>query len=174
MAEDNAPVDDFDDAPKDDAPATGEDALGDAGKKALDAMKAERNEATKRAKQLERELAQVRQASMTDAEKAVAEAEARGRSQAVADYGKRLVRSEFAAEAARRNPEFDTATVLDFLDLSRLVGDDGEPDTKAIRAAVERVVPGATRPGGDVGQGPRGNEQPQDMNTLIRQMATRR
>lgn len=142
MADDTAPQDDTQDtAPDHDAPAKGEDALGDAGKKALDLMKAERTEAVKRAKALERELEQVRTANLSEAERAVAEAEARGRASALTDMGKRLARSEFATVAARRNAEFDTAGALELLDLSRFVGDDGEPNVTAITSAVERLVP---------------------------------
>jgi hypothetical protein len=62
------------------APATGEEQLGDAGKQALDRMKAERNDAARRARDLEKQLNALREASMSEAEKAVSEAEARGRS----------------------------------------------------------------------------------------------
>lgn len=90
-----------------------------------------------------------RLAAMTEAERAVVEAEQRGRLAVLGDLGKRLARTEFDAAAARRNPGFDTAGALEYLDLSRLVGDDGEPDIKAISAAVERLVPApATAVGG--------------------------
>lgn len=82
--------------------------------------------------------------SMTDADKAVAEAKAAGRSEAATEFGKRLARTEFDALAGRRNADFDTASALEYIDLSRFVGEDGEPDTKAIKAAVERLVPTPT------------------------------
>lgn len=88
-------------------------------------------------------LEKQRQASMTDAEKAVAEAEQRGRTAALTSLGQRLVRSEFVAAAAQRNPGFDATAILDDLNLSRYLSDDGEPDTKAIAKAVERLVPSA-------------------------------
>lgn len=78
---------------------------------------------------------------MSESEKAVAEAEQRGRTAAVQQYGNRLARTEFDALAARRNPDFKTNDVLEYVDLSRMIGEDGEPDTKALRAAVERLVP---------------------------------
>jgi len=87
------------------------------------------------------ELEKVRTSSMSESEKAVAEAESRGRSAAASDFGKRLAKTEFDAIAGRRNPDFDTASALEWVDLSRFVGEDGEPDTKAIKAAVERLVP---------------------------------
>lgn len=121
------------------APAT--EALGDAGKQALDRMKAERNEAKKEAQALRKEVDEIRKSSMSEAEKAVAEAEARGRASATTEFGTRLAKADFVAAAARRNPGFDAKAVLEDLNLARFVGDDGEPDAKAIEAAVQRLVP---------------------------------
>ena len=119
----------------------GQEQLGEAGKAALDAEREARQASDKRAKQLERELEQQRKAGMSEAEKAIAEAEKRGREEAHRVFGERLVRSEFATAAARRNPDFKTNEVLDDLNLARFVGEDGEPDIKAIEKAVERLVP---------------------------------
>lgn len=83
---------------------------------------------------LAKELEKVRQSSMSEAEKQVAEAEARGRAAASADFGKRLATSEIRAAAA--DAQADLTGVFDYLDLSRFVGDDGEPDEKAIKAFV--------------------------------------
>lgn len=132
----------------------------------------------KRAKdnsQARSELAELRKqqkATMTEAERAVAEAEERGRTAAVSEFGKRLARTEFDAAAGRRNPDFDTASALEYVDLARFVGDDGEPDTKAIKAAVERLVPApAGGPpnydGGARSKSPTGG----DMNSVIRKAA---
>lgn len=123
----------------------------------------------KAAQQLEAQ----RQASMTEAERAVAEAEARGRTAATAEFGKRLAKSAFEAAAARRNPEYD-GSALDFVDLSRFVGEDGEPDAKAIATAVERLVPAATTSapsfdGGARTSAPKGA----DMNRLMREAVGR-
>jgi len=145
------------------------DDLGDAGKKALDTERAARKESDRRFKALEKELQQVRQSSMTDADKAVAEAKAAGRTEAVGEFGKRLARTEFDAVAGRRNPDFDTASALEWVDLGRFVGDDGEPDSKAIKAAVERLVP--TPEGGppSFDGGARTSATPaKDMNDILR------
>ncbi|HKN40627.1 MAG TPA: hypothetical protein VJ456_16130 [Acidimicrobiia bacterium] len=93
------------------------------------------------AKQYKSEVEKVRQASLSEAEKAVLEAEQRGRLSVLADFGQKLARSAFVAEAARRNSDYDAAAVLDDLNLSRYIGEDGEPDSKAIAAAVARLVP---------------------------------
>lgn len=87
------------------------------------------------------ELEKRQRESMSEAEKAVAEAESRGRTSAITDFGQRLARSDFIAAAARRNPSWNAADVLDDINLSRYVGEDGEPDSKAIEKAVARLVP---------------------------------
>lgn len=85
-------------------------------------------------KQAAAELEKQREASMTEAEKAVAEAEERGRTAAASEYGKRLATSDIRAAAA--DAQADLTGVFDYLDLSRFVGEDGEPDEKAIKAFV--------------------------------------
>jgi hypothetical protein len=135
-----------DDTPQDstteqpvEAPA--KDDLGDPGKKALEAERTARREAEKQRKALERELEQVRTANLSEAEKAVAEAEKRGEQNGIRRMAERLVREKFVAQAARRNPDYDASAVLDDLNLGRYLGDDGEPDTDALSAAVSRLVP---------------------------------
>lgn len=123
-----------------------------------------------------KELERKQRESMTEAEKAIAEAEQRGRTTALTDFGQRLARSEFVAAAARRNPAWDASAVLDDLNLARYVGEDGEPDEKAIAKAVERLVPELTQSTGvpnlDLGakQTPAGAPS---MNKLIRKAAGR-
>ncbi len=91
--------------------------------------------------QAKTELEKQRQAAMTDAERAVAEAEAKGRTAAATEFGKELAQTRFDALAGRRNPDFDTAKALEYVDLGKFLGEDGRPDAKAIEAAVERLVP---------------------------------
>lgn len=152
---DDTPQDQQDQAPP---PATDDNGLGDAGKQALDRMKAERNEATKQLKALQQELEKVRQAQMSESDKAVAEAEMRGRAAATVEFGQRLAAAQFVAVAAKRNADFDAASVLEDLNLAKYVTDTGEPDGKGIASVVERLVPERAanpRPTGDVGLGPR-------------------
>lgn len=139
--EGDAPAPPQDQAP----PATGDD-LGESGKKALETERARAKAAEQRAKQFERELEQVRTANLSEAEKAVAEAEKRGELKAAEQWSSRLVRSDFVAAASRRNPEFDAASVLDDLNLSRFLGEDGEPNADAIAKAVERLIPASGGP----------------------------
>ena len=76
-----------------------------------------------------------RKAAMTEAERKEVEAEERGRTAAITEFGKRLATAEIRAAAADAGANI--AGVFDYLDLSRFVGDDGEPDAKAIKAFVE-------------------------------------
>ncbi len=82
-----------------------------------------------------REFDEQRKAAMTDAERAVAEAEAKGRTAATAEFGKRLATADIKAAAAEASA--DLTGVLEYLDLGRFVGEDGEPDDKAIKAFVD-------------------------------------
>jgi hypothetical protein len=107
-------------------------------------VKALRAEAAKyrtAAKQAQTEAEKRQRESMTEAERAVAEAETRGWTSAVEALGERLVRSQFLAAAAKRNAAHDTEPLLEDLNLKKYIGDDGEPDAKAIAKAVERLVP---------------------------------
>ena len=81
------------------------------------------------------ELEKQRKAAMTEAERKEAEAEERGRTAAITEFGRRLATAEIRAAAAAAGANI--AGVFDYLDLSRFVGDDGEPDAKAIKAFVE-------------------------------------
>lgn len=119
-------------------------------------------------------LEKSQQATMTEAERQVAEAKATGRSEAVTEFGKRLARTEFDALAGRRNPDFDTASALEWVDLARFVGEDGEPDTKAIKAAVERLVPAPQGGPPSFDGGARSQAAPaKGMNDLLRQATGR-
>lgn len=134
--------------PDDSVSATDDAPLGDAGKRALDSERAARKEADQKAKAeservsaLEKELAKIRRTSLSESERAVEEARLEGRASAAVEFGKRLARSEFDSIAGRRNADVDTSAVLEYVDLARFVGEDGEPDSKAIAEAVERLVP---------------------------------
>jgi hypothetical protein len=122
-----------------------------------------------------KEAENARKASMTESERAVAEAEERGRLTAVTAYGQRLARTQYEAEAARRNPAYNVADVLDDLNLAKFLGEDGEPDGKAIAASVARLVPEAGPPRfGAADQGPRSNPTTgPDMNSFIRKATGR-
>lgn len=131
-----------------------------------DALKADLARERKARQKLERDLETVRKQSMSDAEKAIAEAEERGKTAGRSEGLHRVARSDFAAAAARRNPDFDASEALEFMDLSKFFDEAGEINQKALSAAVTRLVPESTspRPRGDVGQGPRQTSKSGEFN----------
>lgn len=119
-------------------------------------------------------LTKTQRAALPEAEKAIADAKDAGRAEARAEYGQELARTQFDALAGRRNAEYDTAKALKYIDLASLLGEDGRPDPKAIKDAVEDLIPvpeggppsfdGGTRTTAPVSTG---------MNGLIRKAAGR-
>jgi hypothetical protein len=128
----------------------------------------------KRVKGLEAELAKIREANQSESEKAIAkareEAAAQARGEVLTTVGQRLVKAEFKAEAAGKVKDLDG--LLEDLNLAKFVTDDGEPDSKAIKAAVARyakAAPAESTP--PFNGGPRKTAETTDMNSLIRQRA---
>ena len=111
--------------------------------------------------------------AMSESERAIEEAKQSARTEAATEYGKRLARTEFDALAGRRNADFDTAAALEFVDLSRFLDESGEPDPKAIKAAVERLVPTADSGPAAFDGGARSTSKAPDMNQVLRQAAGR-
>ena len=161
----------------------GADKLGDAGKKALDRMKAERAEAKrlaaaekKRADDLARKVAEFEDRDKSELEKAAAKAE---RLEAAAKAATaRAVKAEVRAAAAEFADPEDAAA---FLDLSSYASADGEIDAEAIqsdladllerkphlrRVAAEPVKP---KPKPDPAQGSRGAPAPTDFRTASKE-----
>lgn len=140
----------------------GETDLGDAGKRAL----AEERKARKTA---EAELAKLRKAAMSEQERAIAEATTTATAAANKAAAPRLVRAEFRAAAAGQVDKQTLDAYLEDVDLSKFVGVDGEPDTKAIEARIKRLGGGRSA---DFDGGTRGGAaRPLDMSALIRQKA---
>ena len=170
--------------PDPDPEPEGADKLGDAGKKALDRMKAERAEAKrlaaaekKRADELARKVADFEDRDKSELEKATAKAE---RLEAAAKAATaRAVKAEVRAAAA----EFaDPEDAVAFLDLAKYTDGDGEIDAEAIsadltdllerkphlrRAAAEPPKKPAPKP--DPSQGARPTEPPADFRTADRE-----
>lgn len=110
-------------------------------------------------------------AAMTDQEKAVADAEERGKKTALDTTAKRLARAEFRATAKGRVADDTLDGFLEYADPAKFVGDDGEPDMKAIEAAVKKLA-GSGR-STDFDGGARTTAKTNDMNSLIRHKANR-
>lgn len=121
--------------PADDLDADADKALGDAGKKAIDRMKAERNAAKSEAAEAKKQLAELQQANETETDKRIREAT----EQALAGANARVVSAEVRAQAAGKLA--DPADAIKFLDLNKFeVDDTGAVDQDAISAAIDELV----------------------------------
>jgi uncharacterized protein (DUF1501 family) len=112
----------------------------------------------KAAKAAQAELDKARQASMSDQEKAVAQARAEGRAEASKETNRKLLHAEVRAAAGGLLADPDDAVHL--LDLTPFETND-DPDRKAIRRALEQLVKDkpylGAQPGNGSGEGgPRG------------------
>lgn len=127
-------------------------------KAAADAVKAQ--------KAAERALTQQQQTTMTEQEKAVAAAKAEGRTEALRELG--VTRAADGVRLLAAGRPIDVEALIEGVDLSRYVGDDGEPDRKALEAWLDRVAPKATEPTAptfpDLGQGSRNNSSHLPLN----------
>jgi hypothetical protein len=102
------------------------------------------------AKDRDDELAKLRQQGMSDADKAIAQAKAEGRAEAAAEHARQLAAAEFRAQATSRLSDPEAALAV--LDLGKLLGQDGQPDKKAIGKLVDQLAavpppPGRVPPG---------------------------
>jgi hypothetical protein len=116
------------------------EALGDAGKKALDAMKAERK-AARDAAATEKARADALQAKLDgkEAEFTAAQEAQRVRDEALEAANQRILKAEIRAAAAGKLN--DPADALAYIDLSLFeVGDDGSVDSDAIGSAVSDLI----------------------------------
>lgn len=115
------------------------------------------------------DLKRFKQGAMSDQEKAIEDAKQAGRTEALTSTGARLARAELKAAAAGRVPEAQLTGFLQYADLSKFVGADGEPDERAIKAAIDQLAPTGRTTNFDGGT--RTTAKTTDMNALIRQQA---
>lgn len=141
---DDAPGDTGDSSGEDqgdgDPDPAGADALGDPGKRALDTMKAQRNDARREAEEAKRQRDEA--LAKLEGREAEFQAEQQRRTieaEALAKANDRIVRAEIRAQAAGKlNDPADALLYLNPADFE--VGEDGELDQAAIEAAVEDLV----------------------------------
>jgi hypothetical protein len=86
----------------------------------------------------DKRIAEVERQGLTEAQKAIAEARDEAALQVRKEFGVRLTRAEFSTAAA--TAQVDITDLLDDLDLSKFVTDDGEPDSKRISATVSKFA----------------------------------
>lgn len=119
--------------------ATETSTLGPEGEKALAAFKDRARVAEREAKAAKAELDKLREQTMSEQERAVSQAKAEGRTEALREAGTRLVDAEVRAAATGRG--VDTDALLEGLDRSKFLDAEGEPDRDAIQAWIDRVAP---------------------------------
>lgn len=107
-----------------------------------------------------KELEEFKRATMSDQEKAVSEAVTKATADAMVRVGSKLVDAEVKVALAGRS--VDVEALLDGLDRSRFLSDDGEPKVDDIAAWADRIAPRPdpnapppTRQPVDMGQGAR-------------------
>lgn len=147
--------------------------LRDEGKRAIDAMKAARNAAIVEAKTLKAQLEELQRSQMSDHEKAIDEAKAAARAEALAEAGAHVARAEIRAAAATAGLSDDQCkTLLGGIDPKAFLTEAGEVDAEKVKSFIAGVAP--TRQKLDLGQGTRGSAAgATDMNSAIRRAAGR-
>lgn len=109
-----------------------------------------------------KELDALKQQSMSDQERAVAEARAQARAEALAEVATDRAADAFRVAAAGRNVDIDE--LIEGINVSRFIDDNGQPRRDEIAAWLNKVAP-ATDPDDrpkalDLGQGARGGQPP--------------
>lgn len=144
--------------------AGNDDGLGEAGREAIRREREARAEADRQLAAAREELDALKKATQTDAEKAIEEAKAAGRSEALAEATSRLVRAEIKAAAGGKAADPGDIPAL-LGDLTRFADKKGEVDTKAISSAIDDLLKAkpylaANAPGTKPGSLPGGGKPP--------------
>jgi hypothetical protein len=153
--------------------------LGEGGIKALEMERKARREAEKATKLLQAEIENLKQQTMTESERAIAEARKEAREEALEHINKKIVLTEVKAAASGKLS--DPTDALKFIDVTQFeVDEEGNINAKAINKAIEELIKSkpylaAHRGSGDIDGGARGKptSQQNDMNTLIRKATGR-
>jgi hypothetical protein len=164
------------DAPEDDAPEAKPDEDDGAGSKRAVLRDLARTRAEK--KDIERQLAELRESSMSDQEKAIATAKAEARREALATVNLERVRDKVEAAAGARFADPEDAH--HFLgELGHFIADDGTIDSKGIKKALDDLLKhkpylaAGPKAGGSYDGGAGRPATPTDMSSLIRERAHR-
>lgn len=115
--------------------------LDESGKRALDAERRARRDAEKAHKAAMTELEEFRRQSMSEHERAIADAKTEARQAALMEVGERVARAEFKAAASGRIDGKQLAALLDHIDLRKFVDTDGQVDADAVTKFVEGIAP---------------------------------
>jgi hypothetical protein len=131
----------------------------------IDKWKAQARKHEQRAKanaSAAQQLEELRQQSMTEQERAVEQAKAAARSEVLAEVGASRVEDALRAALAGRPVNVDA--LIDGLDRSRFLSEEGQPDRDGIAAWVDAIAPASQTPTPvDLGQGARPNTTPKQL-----------
>jgi hypothetical protein len=110
-------------------------------------------------------LDELEQANASDLEKAVKAAQDETRAAVVREYGQKLAAGILKAELSQRMKPADADALISDLNLGKFVTDDGDVDSDALKAVIDRVAPKGQA---DLGQGSRGGQaKPKSLNEAI-------
>jgi len=107
--------------------------------------------------QAAKELETLKESQLSDTDKAVKEAEARGQAAAIAQFGQKIAAAELKAALAGLIP--DPAGVIEDLNLAKFVTDTGDVDADAVAALREKyalLAPAKNAPAPNLHQGRQG------------------
>jgi len=99
---------------------------------------------------------ELEQELMSDKDKAVADAKKTAAAEVTSTYMPRLVSAEFRAAAAGRIDAERMATILEPLDMSKFLTDNGDVDTVKVTAFVDGIAPPSAPVARPVGPSPAG------------------
>lgn len=105
-----------------------------------------------------KQLEEVKRQGLSDAEKAIAEARDQAKAEAAREFGGKLAVE--AIRGAARDRVADVDALIDGIDPTKFLGDDGEPDRDRIAEWVDKVAPKVEqeeKPFPDLAQGVRTN-----------------
>ena len=126
----------------------------------------------KDSKDFRKELDTLKTQSLTEQEKAIAEAKALGASEAKSLFGSKLVASEIKVGLAGRIDGEDFDSLIKGLNVNSFLNDDGDVDTEAVAGFVKALLPPESdddkkkKSNLNLGQGARGNTSLADDNAL--------
>lgn len=118
-----------------------------------------------------KKLTALEQQSMTDLEKAVAQARIEARAEAIKESAGRLAAAEIRAVAANRFDDNQLVALLEGVNLTAFVDDDGEVDAAKVAKFVDGIAPKqddtTTIKVPDLGQGARGSTMPLNGDPIL-------
>lgn len=108
--------------------------------------------------QIKNERDQLKAQTQTAEEKAIEDARAEGRAEALKEYAPRVARGTLISALATRGMKREEIDAqLEFVDLSKFVTADGETDADKVEAYVQGVAPSTGQTWPDMGAGRRGD-----------------